>query len=162
MSSTTARKKSEPPPNPVEATPDSPSRTGRRLDIAVDAGDPNCFSAELQAEYLQLLARGASPAAACMQLNLPVMSVLNQITTDETFRSRLDQIHNVLSQNVAAALYRSAMEGSVSAQTFFLKNCPPPEWPGNEPEAAGCGDGLDELSDEEIAKLLREEQAFDS
>lgn len=92
-----------------------------------------------------------------MQLNLPVMSVLNQITTDATFRARLDQIHDVLSQNVAAALYRSAMEGSVSAQTFFLKNCPPPEWPGNEPVPAAMNDGLDELTDDELAQLCRDE-----
>lgn len=96
-----------------------------------------------------------------MQLNLSVTVVLNRITTDETFRDRLDQIHNVLSQNVAAALYRSAMEGSVSAQTFFLKNCPPPEWPGEDAARLGVDDGLDELSDEELRRLMEHEQIPD-
>ena len=88
--------------------------------------------------------------------------MLNQITTDESFRNRIDQIHNVLSQNVAAALYRSAMEGSVSAQTFFLKNCPPPEWPGPEISPSGPVDDLDQLSDAEIQELMRREQIDDS
>ncbi|MCA8993397.1 MAG: hypothetical protein KDA88_15520 [Planctomycetaceae bacterium] len=127
----------------------------------VESHEEQAFDEQLQREYLQLLARGASPAAACMQLNLSVTVVLNRITTDETFRDRLDQIHNVLSQNVAAALYRSAMEGSVSAQTFFLKNCPPPEWPGEDAARLGVDDGLDELSDEELRRLMEHEQIPD-
>lgn len=154
-STTTARKTRADSPETVEATNTAPVRQSET--DPTEASEPYQFSPELQAQYLQLLARGASPAAACMQLNLPVMSVLNQITTDATFRARLDQIHDVLSQNVAAALYRSAMEGSVSAQTFFLKNCPPPEWPGNEPVPAAMNDGLDELTDDELAQLCRDE-----
>ncbi|MBX3439647.1 MAG: hypothetical protein KF861_19315, partial [Planctomycetaceae bacterium] len=81
-----------------------------------------------QESYLHLLTRGASPAAACGQIGMSVLDVLATIEQDEAFRLRLEQVNVLLSQNVAAALYRSAMEGSVSAQTFFLKNQPPPNW----------------------------------
>lgn len=44
------------------------------------------------------------------------------------FRKRMDRVPDLLSQNVAASLYQAAMKGSVTAQTFYLKNLPPPEW----------------------------------
>lgn len=130
-------------PNPAQPLPPA---------VETSTGE---FTSALQDEYLHLLARGASPAAACLQLNLPVTLVLNHINTDAGFRDRLDQIHDVLSQNVAAALYRSAMEGSVSAQTFFLKNCPPPEWPVAGATGPTPQDGLDDMSDEELDQLLK-------
>ncbi len=127
----------------------------------VAPNDDQAFDEQLQQSWEKEIELEASPAAACVQLNLSVTVVLNCITTDETFRDRLDQIHNVLSQNVAAALYRSAMEGSVSAQTFFLKNCPPPEWPGDEAQRLTIDDGLDELSDDELRRLMENEQIPD-
>ena len=48
------------------------------------------------------------------------------------FRKRMDRVPDLLSQNVAASLYQAAMKGSVTAQTFYLKNLPPPEWVGEE------------------------------
>lgn len=163
-----ARKPTEPPlsSDPSDSSDpsnvDSNGEPAPRQRLSLDPSQIPQLTPEEQDEYLHLLSRGASPAAACLQLNLSVLGVLNQITTDESFRNRIDQIHNVLSQNVAAALYRSAMEGSVSAQTFFLKNCPPPEWPGPEISPSGPVDDLDQLSDAEIQELMRREQIDDS
>lgn len=50
------------------------------------------------------------------------------------FRKRMDRVPDLLSQNVAASLYQAAMKGSVTAQTFYLKNLPPPEWETGEGE----------------------------
>ncbi|MGE0378147.1 MAG: hypothetical protein AB7I48_22660 [Planctomycetaceae bacterium] len=104
--------------------------------------------------YLHLLTRGASPAAACGQLGVSVLDVLATIEQDDAFHRRLEQVNVLLSQNVAAALYRSAMEGSVSAQTFFLKNQPPPNWqPDESDESADCP--LDRMSDDELVAFCR-------
>lgn len=103
---------------------------------------------------MQLLTRGASPAAACGQLAVSVLDVLATIELDEAFRQRLEQVNVLLSQNVAAALYRSAMKGSVSAQTFFLKNQPPPNWqPGEREELTD--DPLNRMSDDELVAFCR-------
>ncbi len=104
--------------------------------------------------YLNALTRGASPAAACGQLGVSVLDVLATIEKAEPFRKRLDQVNVLLSQNVAAALYRSAMEGSVSAQTFFLKNQPPPNWqPGDAGESTD--DPFQKMTDDELLAFCR-------
>lgn len=110
-----------------------------------------------QESYLQLLARGASPAAACIQLGLPLIAVARTIERDDGFQSLLDRLNELLSQNVAAALYRSAMEGSVSAQQFYLKNRPPPEWPQLTPDSSPA---VDELTDDELVAQVRENEAL--
>ncbi|MFG0295991.1 MAG: hypothetical protein ACF8PG_08810 [Maioricimonas sp. JB045] len=93
--------------------------------------------------------RGASPAAACLQLGLPVGNVLRTMEQQPEFRERQRQVRELLSQNVAAALYRAAMEGSVSAQSFYLKNQPPPEWPQLDEADSDIDDRMsnDELLD---------------
>ncbi|WP_437193764.1 hypothetical protein [Planctomicrobium sp. SH527] len=106
-----------------------------------------------QMTYLQLLSRGASPAAACLQLGFGLQVVATTIEQDQSFQSLLARVNELLSQNVAAALYRSAMEGSVSAQTFYLKNRPPPEWPAlnnNDSPTA-----IEELTDDELIVQFR-------
>jgi hypothetical protein len=115
-----------------------------------------------QEEFLHLLARGASPAVACTQLGVMLTVVLDQFRTDNLFRQRFEEVQNLLSQNVAAALYRSAMEGSVSAQTFFLKNRPPQEWnldADTQPAPAETtSDGLDELTITELLQIMQDEE----
>lgn len=106
-----------------------------------------------QSAYLQCLTRGASPAAACLQLGVSVTAVLATIESQAPFRERIEQVNILLSENVAAALYRSAMEGSVSAQQFFLKNQPPPQWQHEAP--ATLADDLERLSDDELLARCR-------
>ncbi|MCA9053516.1 MAG: hypothetical protein KDA75_06750 [Planctomycetaceae bacterium] len=103
---------------------------------------------------LALLHRGASPALACTQLGLSVDRFLAWLE-DASFRQRIAQSQGVLSQNVAAALYRSALEGSVAAQTFYLKHLPPPEWPQPERETPAADDFLNRLTDEELLQRFR-------
>ncbi len=102
---------------------------------------------------LNLLIRGASPALACAQLGLS-LDDFHTWLADESFRQQLEQSQQTLSRNVAAALYRSAMEGSVSAQTFYLKHLPPPEWPLTEP-AETPDNPLHQLSDDELLERCR-------
>lgn len=85
-----------------------------------------------QDEYLTLLTRGASPAAACQKLGVSITAVLVTMEQSPKFRGRATAVSDVLSQNVAAQLYQTAMKGSVTAQTFYLRNQPPPEWPDEE------------------------------
>jgi len=88
-----------------------------------------------QTEYLRLLTLGASPAAACQKVGVSITAVLVTMDQSAGFRKRMDRVPDLLSQNVAASLYQAAMKGSVTAQTFYLKNLPPPEWDveGDEP-----------------------------
>ncbi len=112
------------------------------------------LSVTQQEMYLHVLTLGASPAAACGKVGATPMDVLTTLDNDAKFREQVDRVTVLLSQNVAAALYRSAMEGSVSAQTFFLKNKPPPDWQsGTDPELTS--DHLKGLSDEELFNLCR-------
>lgn len=104
--------------------------------------------------YLHVLTRGASPAAACGQVGVSALDVLATIEQDQAFSERLDQVTVLLSQNVAAALYRSAMEGSVSAQTFFLKNQPPPNWHQSQASEA-ADDPFSRMSDDELLAYCR-------
>ncbi len=102
---------------------------------------------------MRLLLRGASPAAACAQLGIAPQEFLTWLD-DPEFRRRIAQSQDILSQNVAAALYRSAMEGSVSAQTFYLRHLPPPEW-SLVASAQKAGEPLNQLSDDELIDFCR-------
>ncbi|MCA8996786.1 MAG: hypothetical protein KDA80_07370 [Planctomycetaceae bacterium] len=93
---------------------------------------------------------------ACHQIDVPLTAVARTIEQDEGFRALLDRLQELLSQNVAAALYRSAMEGSVSAQQFYLKNRPPPEWPQLTPDDSPA---MNDLTDDELLNEVRENAA---
>jgi hypothetical protein len=116
--------------------------------------DLTLLTIDEQQKYLLLLSRGASPASACLQLKIALPVVSATLEHDLAFQKLFQRVNELLSQNVAAALYRSAMEGSVSAQTFYLKNRPPPEWPGllnvSAPEA-------EDLTDDELVASFRQE-----
>lgn len=112
------------------------------------------LTAAQQAAYLTRLAKGASPAAACAALGLSVSAVLTTMDAEAAFRRQLQQIDQLLSQNVAAALYRAAMEGNVSAQTFLLKNRPPPDWQTSA-DSVDLPQDLSALTDDELDALLR-------
>ena len=120
---------------------------------------PTLLNEDFQYSYITLLARGASPAVACSQLDILLEDVIWTMEHEPAFQSMVIRVQEMLSQNVAAALYRSAMEGSVSAQQNYLKAYPP----------SGCLPTADdpdafseiELSHEEIITQLRSEaEAF--
>lgn len=81
-----------------------------------------------QDELLKRVTYGASPLSACHQLGVSITSFLKTSETDATFAERLHAAQRALSQNVAARLYRTAMDGNVSAQKCYLDFRPPPEW----------------------------------
>ncbi|HWL08701.1 MAG TPA: hypothetical protein VNQ76_09860 [Planctomicrobium sp.] len=115
---------------------------------------PTLLTNEQQTEYRKLLAKGASPAGACQQLGFDLSMVAATMEQNDQFRAILTRVQELLSQNVAAALYRSAMEGSVSAQTFYLKNRPPPEWPTQDEETTSAS--LESLTDDELITQFRQ------
>ena len=112
------------------------------------------FSSEQQQEYLDLLLRGASPAAACQQLEIDLFAVVELLADDDEFRLKTDAVYDALSQNVAARLYQEAMKGSVPAMSQWLKNRPPPEWPDHA-SASLSNSPLEVISDEELIRLAR-------
>ena len=112
------------------------------------------LSADLRDALLSLLLRGASPASACAQLGL-TLAQFDAWLADPDFQARLSRSQYTLSQNVAAALYRSAMEGSVAAQTFYLRHLPPPEWPQPEPADSATPSTLEQLTDDELLERFR-------
>lgn len=115
------------------------------------------LSAEQQAEVLSLLYRGASPAAACVQIGVTVESFLKSIAESEEFRRRCAEVTDILTGNVTAMMYRGAMDGSVSAQQAWLKSFPKPPWQQTEAAAHPMtfDELLDGLSDDELAELAR-------
>ncbi len=115
------------------------------------------LSPEIQDELCSMLQRGASPFGACQQLGISLSAVKETYLADKNFSKQIDQVPNVLSQNVAAALYRQAMEGNVSAQIYWLKTLPPPGWSQatTSPIPLTFDETLDQLSDEELIELAR-------
>lgn len=105
-----------------------------------------------QDEYLTLLTKGASAAAACQKLGISITALLVTMEQSPKFRNRATAVSDVLSQNVAAQLYQTAMKGSVTAQTFYLRNQPPPEWPTEDEETAIPPD-LEKLTTAELQSL---------
>ncbi|MCH7688327.1 MAG: hypothetical protein IH899_16875 [Planctomycetes bacterium] len=115
-----------------------------------------CLTSELEQSFLELLSRGASPAAACRELGLSVSMIQQALVKDEEFRALWEEVNVTLSQNIQAALYRSAMEGNVSAQTYWLKSNPPPGWsPDSMEPLESIDEFFDELSDDELLDLAR-------
>ncbi len=114
------------------------------------------LSRKQQDEYLTLLTKGASAAAACQKLGISITALLVTMEQFPKFRTRAVGVSDVLSQNVAAQLYQTAMKGSVTAQTFYLRNQPPPEWPEDEPSTSATASKVDanEISDERLASFV--------
>ena len=115
-----------------------------------------CLTSKLEQSFLELLSRGASPAAACRELGVSVSMIQQALVEDKEFRARWEEVNVTLSQNIQAALYRSAMEGNVSAQTYWLKSNPPPGWsPDSMEPLESIDEFFDELSDDELLDLAR-------
>lgn len=75
---------------------------------------------------------------------------MQTLAEDTPFRGEVERLRDLLSQNVVAALYQSAMKGSVPAQTFWLRNHPPLDWKDAE-------DSADPETDSEFARLSDDE-----
>jgi hypothetical protein len=134
------------------ADSDGPADLKSPVSVDDDSHPPHVLSTEQQQLFLALLARGASSAAACQKLGITVADVSTTLEANPRFRTGLREVHETLNQNVVAALYRAAMEGKVTAQTFWLKNRPPPEWPAANANSNEDSEFKD-LTDEELIEL---------
>lgn len=106
---------------------------------------------------MELLAKGASPAAACQHLGVPVSAFLHSLADDPAFREALADVNEILTRNVVAALYQAAMKGSIPAQTLWLRNTRPREWSEQHEDGRNQSISLDELelTDEQVLALAR-------
>jgi len=104
-----------------------------------------------QNECLKLMLKGASAPMACSRLKVSITSFQRTVDENAGFAERVQQTQGGLSQNVAARLYRTAMEGSVSAQRYYLQLRPPPEWK----DAPGAIIDLEEMEPNELADEYR-------
>jgi len=142
----------------TDASDTDTSDADREVFIDIPDSPEVILSADQQSSVLQLLLRGASPSGACQQIGLPGIAFARTLRADETFRIHVEEATVTQSYNVAAALYRAAMEGSVSAQVHWLKNCPPPGWQDDSRAAAQTftfDHFFGELSDDELTQLAR-------
>ncbi|QDT36113.1 hypothetical protein [Stratiformator vulcanicus] len=116
--------------------------------------ESRCLTSDQQTLLIDVLARGGSPTAACSQLGVTFETYLATWAEDAAFRERLAAVTAALSQNVASALYRQAMEGSVSAQQFWLKSRPPLGWiDGDQDSEGGLPDDLNALTNDELERI---------
>jgi hypothetical protein len=137
---------------------------GRQTHDCADENEPLELTNEFhplttaqQSAILELLYRGASPAGACGQVGVSVETFLKTVEDDGEFRAKVRDIAGVLSGNVMAVLYRTAMEGNVSAQGTWLKLFPPPSFaePAQDDNPMTYDDLLGDLSDDELVELAR-------
>ncbi|MBL8849577.1 MAG: hypothetical protein JNG89_07830 [Planctomycetaceae bacterium] len=136
---------------PVTGLPGLAGRSPKAAGIPVPWSEADVLSESLQGEFLWWISHGASPAMLCQKLGISLTSFVKAATDDAGFAERLQQAQGGLSQNVAARLYRIAMEGSVPAQRFFLELHPPPEWR----QVSLPGADLKELEPDELADEYR-------
>ena len=93
-----------------------------------ESSKPIEFNREGQELFLSKLAGGLSPPIICRKFCIDPNDVTRTYHEDREFREKMNRVNDELGENVVAALYQSAMNGSVTAQTFWLKNHPPPGW----------------------------------
>jgi len=94
--------------------------------------EPQPLTLAQQKEFVRVVSQGASPAAVCAQLGVTVESARLTMDSDPRFRRHMKHIPQTLAENIRAALYLQAMKGTVSAQTFWLKEDAALNAPGNE------------------------------
>jgi hypothetical protein len=92
---------------------------------------------------------------ACRKLDLLLSDANHTRRLNAEFAQRWKEIEQALSQNVASALYNSAIKGTASAQTFYLKQQPPPGWDREANKEPLHGDNFEECTDAELVKLAR-------
>lgn len=109
--------------------------------------DVNPLTTEQQAAFLALLARGASPLVACREVSVSYQSYLLTLRSDEGFSAEVQDVHELLVRNVSAALYKAALEGKVSAQTFYLRHF-------DKPTLDDGDDDLDDMPIDDITHML--------
>jgi hypothetical protein len=118
---------------------------------AIASSDAPLLTSRQQALCLELMLQGASAPMACAAMRVSITSFQRTVDADADFALRVQQTQGGLSQNVAARLYRTAMEGNVSAQRYYLQLRPPPEWQ----DTSGPGMDLEELEPHELADEYR-------
>lgn len=137
--------------SPVTGTPGLGNRSPKSAGIPVPWDEAEPLGGLLEREFLCLISQGASPAMVCQKFGVSLTSFVKTMKENACFAERAEQAQSGLSQNVAARLYRDAMQGNVSAQRYYLELNPPPEW--RQRPLAGAE--LKELEPDELADQYR-------
>ena len=119
------------------ATRRDPEKIAALTAYPVEDLDAPLLDAHQQNEVVKRVTYGSSPLAACHQLGVSITSFQKTSETDAAFAERLQAAQRALSQNVAARMYQTAMDGNVSAQKCYLEFRPPPEWDATSNDAPG-------------------------
>jgi hypothetical protein len=108
---------------------------------------------------LETMYRGGSPVWVCKDLGVNFSRYLKSFNEDTNFRELVENAKAALSENIAFQLFKTAMEGNVTAQTNFLKLFPPLSWSsGNQTGGSipGSDEWIDKMSDKELFQLAKE------
>jgi hypothetical protein len=142
-SSTTA-----PAPPPDERTSED---SGPHL--FTDAPEP--LTRRQQRAFEKLLMLGASPAAACQKLGLTLDAVAITLDADHEFETCCRRIHDALGENVKAALYKAAMNGTTAAQALWFRLAA-----AIEADKARHAHGTANLTGDELRRRIQREVAL--
>lgn len=116
--------------------------------------EPRFLSADEQHTVVEYLMLGASAMAAVKRVGRDYEDFEHTRQHDPVFRRRCRLAKRALAGNVASALYKNAMEGSVSAQTSWLRQVRD----AAADDGSSNDDHDDDLNDEEIEKLMVEKR----
>lgn len=75
-----------------------------------------------------LKSTGGNISKACEGSDISRVSFYNWMNSDPEFKEAVEELQEGVCDNVESALYRSAIEGHVTAQIFFLKNKRSEDW----------------------------------
>ncbi len=110
---------------PSRKQPEPAQRPVPEDDWAADAEDADpparLLTRSEKREIVTLMRLGAPPLLSFQKVGVTFEDVMLTADEDIRFYSQLQQVHDVLATNVNSAMYKAAMNGSVTAQTQFLR-----------------------------------------
>ncbi len=110
---------------------------------------------QMQEELLKILLKGGPLILASQQVETTVFEVFDWLDEDEEFRRRYQQVQRALDHTIFAKLYQEAVNGSLPATTFWIKDRNPIDWRCVEESEE---ETWSDYSDEEIFRRAEEEK----
>ena len=126
--------------------------------------EPPGLSPEQQAALIGRLLKGLSPQLACAAAGLDPAAFCRSADEDAGFRRRLRDVRELLSLNVAAAVYQAALKGTPAAQALGLRTFPPAAGPDSDSSTSDRDepDALDAFPPDDLDRQLAAYRAADA
>jgi hypothetical protein len=102
---------------------------------------PYKFTAAKQQEYLDLLATGARRGAAAKAVGITRQMVNHHFQSNEDFAKAVDIAELSANEIVEDAMFRTAVDGNVTAQQVWLYNRDPDHWTDRRGRTDGAPNG---------------------